>query len=206
MLSRPIILWYSLWFLIAVVSLSSCSSTQRGSQYSSSKKRSTRDKSGRSPSYTKTYTHKTKDNVTKSKKSTTSVSVSSSRQKIVDSAHQYIGKPYKAGGKKPETGFDCSGFTGYIFTQNGIQISGPSHDLAKLGRQKSREKLIPGDLVFFGNQERISHVAIVSSVDREKLEIIHSTTSAGVKVDNIVGSPYWESRFLFGIDIIDSNK
>lgn len=206
MFLRPVILLCSLWFLIAVVSLSSCSSTQRGSKYSSSKKRHSRDISKRSSASSKTYAHKTKDTESKTKKSVSSSSVSSSRLKIVESAHQYIGKPYKSGGKKPETGFDCSGFTGFVFSQNGIQISGPSHDLAKLGKQKSREKLIPGDLVFFGNKERISHVAIVSSVNNDKLEIIHSTTSAGVKVDNIVGSPYWESRFLFGVDIIDSNK
>jgi cell wall-associated NlpC family hydrolase len=74
--------------------------------------------------------------------------------------------------------------------------------LAKKGRNKSKEDLGPGDLVFFGDSDRISHVAIVASHNGDSLTVIHATTSAGVKVDNINGSAYWESRFLFGRDIL----
>jgi cell wall-associated NlpC family hydrolase len=128
------------------------------------------------------------------------------RTSIVESAIKWQGKGYKYGGKSPETGFDCSGFTGYVFTQAGIPLNGPSHAQAKLGIKKDKESLSAGDLVFFGDKDKISHVAIVASKTGEVLEIIHATTTAGVRVDNISHSPYWEKRFLFGTDIITATK
>ena len=55
---------------------------------------------------------------------------------------------------------------------------------------------------FFGNEQRISHVAIVSENLDKKLKVVHATTSAGVKTDVITDYAYWESRFLFGKDIL----
>ncbi|MBK8079854.1 MAG: C40 family peptidase [Saprospiraceae bacterium] len=67
---------------------------------------------------------------------------------MIDTASSYIGSNYQSGGKNPDTGFDCSGFTSFVFRKNGIDISGPSHDLAKLGKSKNKNELAPGDLVF----------------------------------------------------------
>jgi cell wall-associated NlpC family hydrolase len=197
------------WVFLATVwlmSVTSCSTSQYGSKYSSSKKRSSGSMAKKSsrPAEKRVYREPLKEE----KKNHPAIKTGSltTRSQIIETAEKYLGSPYKPGGKKPETGFDCSGFTGFIFTQNGYPLSGGSHDIAKMGKQKPKEKLIPGDLVFFGNKERISHVAIVSDVEKGKLEVIHSTTSAGVKKDNILGSEYWESRFLFGMDVIDQSK
>ena len=114
----------------------------------------------------------------------------------------YLGTTYQSGGKSPDSGFDCSGFTSFVFTQNGIPLSGSSDKLAQLGKEKRRDELLPGDLVFFGNEQRISHVAIVSDNQNKKLKVVHATTSAGVKTDIISDYAYWESRFLFGKDIL----
>ncbi len=185
--------------LLLTMMITSCSpsTTSRTGKYSSANKRA---KTKNSTKENRPYTyHKTKKSETKSSEKSSS---SSLREDIVNNALKYEGIKYRSGGKTPDTGFDCSGFTGYIFTQNGIPLSGPSHKLAELGKQKSKKELMPGDLVFFGNEERISHVAIVSDASGDEIKVVHATTSAGVKIDEITGSEYWTSRFLFGRDVI----
>lgn len=185
--------------LLFTLMITSCSpsTSSRTSKYSSANKRA---KSKNNTKENRPYTyHKTKKSETKSGEKSSS---SSLREEIVNNALKYEGTKYRSGGKTPDTGFDCSGFTGFIFTQNGIPLSGPSHKLAELGKQKSKKELIPGDLVFFGNEERISHVAIVSDASGDEIKVVHATTSAGVKIDEITSSEYWTSRFLFGRDVI----
>lgn len=183
-------------FGLLITSCSPSTTTKRSSKYSSAEKR---EKSAKQKtSEDKKYVYHTKS-ASKVKKSESNLMT---RDEIVLSAMKYTGRDYKPGGKTPETGFDCSGFTSYVFNLNGIPISGSSDQQAKLGKQKSKNNLLPGDLVFFGNDDRISHVAIVASNKPDELEIVHSTTSAGVKIDNISNSEYWNSRFLFGVDVI----
>ena len=181
--------------IIFVSSCSPSSNSRRTSRYSSADKR---DHTTSGTSEYKKYTYTSK----KSASNVKNLSDVHTRDEIVLTALKHTGRNYQSGGKTPETGFDCSGFTSYIFNQNGIPISGSSDQQAKLGTHKSKDSLLPGDLVFFGNESRISHVGIVASIGDNDFEIVHSTTSAGVKIDNITQSEYWQSRFLFGVDII----
>jgi cell wall-associated NlpC family hydrolase len=68
---------------------------------------------------------------------------------VVAIAMRYLGVPYKWGGASPSTGFDCSGFTMYVFAQIGVAL--PHYAAAQygLGRPVSKSELAPGDLVFF---------------------------------------------------------
>lgn len=194
----------SIWLLGALVcmllSVTSCSSgnaVRSKSKYSSANKRTranTQPAREEEPVYVSKENRKTDHSTVKTENSL--------RARIVESATSLTGTGYRYGGKSPETGFDCSGFTGYIFSKNGIPLSGPSDALAKKGRLKNREQLVPGDLVFFGDDRRISHVGIVSQNYNDRLTIVHATSSAGVKTDDISGSDYWESRFLFGRDVL----
>lgn len=184
---------------LSVIACSPKSVGHRGSTYSAARKKSTN-------AHTKKYTTTTTANRTGTKSEKAETSTSSIRIEIVQNAKKYTGLPYKYGGRSPESGFDCSGFTSYVFNQTGIPISGPSHQQAQLGKHVKKTDLEPGDLVFFGDQNRISHVGIVASHHDQNIEIVHSTTSAGVKTDNISTSDYWSSKFLFGIDVISSKK
>jgi cell wall-associated NlpC family hydrolase len=194
-----------LFFVIVTLSLliTSCSSNHYGSR---SAKYARSDKRVKS-----TNSHKEKRYVFNNASTTEKSEIATKpnillRDEVVMKALQYTGRDYRPGGKSPETGFDCSGFTSFVFRHHGIQL-GTSSDLqAKQGIQKSRSELEPGDLVFFGSGEKISHVGIVASHKPQELEIIHSTTSAGVKIDNISKSDYWQSRFLFGTDVISGRK
>ena len=84
-----------------------------------------------------------------------------------------------------------------------IQLPRTSHEQARLGRKKEVTKVRPGDLIFFGHGNRVTHVAIVLSRDRNRIDVVHSTSSRGVVRDNILGSEYWRNRTLWAVDLAD---
>lgn len=67
---------------------------------------------------------------------------------IVRFAMEELGKPYVYGGNGPEV-FDCSGLTKYVFSKAGISIPRVSYEQGNGGREVAKEKMLPGDLVFF---------------------------------------------------------
>ncbi|MBR2477099.1 MAG: C40 family peptidase [Clostridia bacterium] len=81
-------------------------------------------------------------------------------QRLLDIARQYIGTPYRYGGMSP-SGFDCSGFTKYCYSQMGINLNRTAASQTAHGTPVSKDQLLPGDLVFFvTNGYNISHVGI----------------------------------------------
>jgi peptidoglycan DL-endopeptidase CwlO len=75
---------------------------------------------------------------------------------VVGIAMQYLGVPYVWGGSSP-AGFDCSGFTMFVFAQLGVSL--PHHAASQFGMgvPVSRDQLQPGDLVFFNG---LGHIGI----------------------------------------------
>ncbi len=188
---------FAVLFVVTLL-IASCNTSNhtRSGKYSSSNKRQAKTYVSKERKTTK----KPEAKVNNTKQ--TSYPAEDLRASIVGYALQFKGTKYRYGGKSPETGFDCSGFTGYVFSQHGIPVSGPSNQLAQLGRPKSMNQLMPGDLVFFGDKSKISHVGIVANRSSNQIQVVHATTSAGVKVDEILGSEYWTTRFLYGRDLI----
>jgi cell wall-associated NlpC family hydrolase len=72
---------------------------------------------------------------------------SASASAIVSIARQYIGVPYVSGGATP-AGFDCSGFTQYVFAQVGISLPRSSSAQRHSGTVVSAAQARPGDLVW----------------------------------------------------------
>jgi len=72
-------------------------------------------------------------------------------------AKKYIGVRYKRGGTGPKAGFDCSGFTRYVYKQAGKNIPRTSAAQRHAGKTVSRAQARPGDLVWFSD---FRHVAI----------------------------------------------
>lgn len=128
---------------------------------------------------------------------------SSARSAIVNTAKRYIGTKYVYGGKAPG-GFDCSGLTAYVYQHNGVELTGASHTQARAGRKVTKSNLQVGDLIFFG-KGKVSHVGIVAEISPSSLKIIHSSSSKGVVLEDIIDSRYWQSRYLFGRDIISGD-
>jgi cell wall-associated NlpC family hydrolase len=68
---------------------------------------------------------------------------------VVGIAMQYLGIPYRWGGSSPSTGFDCSGFVMYVYSQVGVSLPHNAAMQYGYGSAVSRSELQPGDLVFF---------------------------------------------------------
>ena len=81
-------------------------------------------------------------------------------QAILREAKRYLGQPYQWGGKNPDEGFDCSGYTQYVFKTFGVEL--PTNALGQYQKGISMEKpaLMPGDLVFFTSTSAPLHVGI----------------------------------------------
>jgi hypothetical protein len=109
---------------------------------------------------------------------------SATARRVLGTADQYLGTPYKYGGTTP-AGFDCSGFVQYVFARQGVTLPRTSRQQATVGQRASASVagLRAGDLMLFAsNGSRIDHVAIYAGDNR----IVHSTSSGGgVRYDDL---------------------
>ena len=102
------------------------------------------------------------------------------------------GRPYRSGGSDP-SGFDCSGFTQYVFGQHGIVLPRDVREQFALGTTVKADEIAPGDLIFFSTvAPGPSHVAIALGGDR----FIHAPSSTGVVRVESLSAAYWSHRFV----------
>ncbi len=119
---------------------------------------------------------------------------------MISFAKKYIGTRYRRGGKGPK-GFDCSGFTSYVFNQFGYSLNPSSGGQYGQGKKISREEVQPGDLLFFTGRSaksgRVGHVGIAVDNNPETGEItfIHAAISGGIRIDR-VSAPYYAARYI----------
>ena len=79
------------------------------------------------------------------------------RASLVRYARRFLGIPYVYGGVSPGSGFDCSGFTRYVYAHFGVSLPHYTFSQFDLGRRVARAALEPGDLVFF---DGVGHVGL----------------------------------------------
>ncbi len=123
------------------------------------------------------------------------------RDEVVKNARKLKGAKYKYGGKGP-FGFDCSGFVGYVFEKDEVYLPATAKSQSTIGRRISLDDVVEGDLLFFGEGKKVSHVAMVTSNDGKHIYIIHSTSGAGVIEEDLYQSQYWMERYLFARDVL----
>ncbi len=111
-------------------------------------------------------------------------------RKVVTKGKRLRGVPYRYGGSTPR-GFDCSGFTSYLYKKAGAKIPRTASAQRRYAKRISRKKARRGDLVFFHNSSgRVYHVGIYMGKNRT----LHSPRPGRrVSIERI-----WTKRVSFG--------
>ncbi|WP_262173889.1 C40 family peptidase [Saccharococcus sp. Marseille-Q5394] len=120
---------------------------------------------------------------------TASASTSTS---LVSTAKAYMGTPYKYAGTTT-SGFDCSGYTQFVFKREGVSIPRTTTQQYSTGKSVAKSNLQSGDLVFFNTSGNgVSHVGIYIGSSN----FIHASTSRGVMISSINDPAYWGKRYI----------
>jgi cell wall-associated NlpC family hydrolase len=107
--------------------------------------------------------------------------------KVVQFARRFLGVRYEYGGTSPRSGFDCSGFTRFVYAHFGIALPHYSGAQFDMGRRVSLAGLRPGDLLFF---DGLGHVGMYIGNGR----FIHAPHS-GTRVSITPLAGWYSARF-----------
>ena len=114
------------------------------------------------------------------------------RGSIAQLALSMVGIPYRYGGAHPREGFDCSGLVYYSYTSNGHDVPRTSQAQFNAARKISLAQAAKGDLLFFQDQEKLSHVGIYLGEGR----FVHAPSSGdSVRVASI-DAPYYQRHLV----------
>ena len=118
--------------------------------------------------------------------------LSGRRADLVVKTLAQIGTPYVYGGTTPTEGFDCSGLTYYAHHQTGLAIPRTAAAQHRAARPVARNRLRPGDMVFFKTGPESYHVGLMIADKR----FVHASTSRSrVRVDHL-DTPYWNRHYI----------
>jgi cell wall-associated NlpC family hydrolase len=123
---------------------------------------------------------------------------------LLERGLELVGTPYRYGGSSIRSGFDCSGFVGYLFREEaGIELPRSTREMIHLDAPKvARNALEPGDILFFNDRGRgrVSHAGIYLGDG----QFIHSSSrrSGGVRIDSL-SDRYWGASFLQAKRLLD---
>jgi hypothetical protein len=116
------------------------------------------------------------------------------RGELVATARRFIGVPYRWGGTDHEDGFDCSGLTMVCYRLNGLNLPRNSRSQFEAGRRVGKERLAPGDLVFFATKggKRVTHVGMYIGDGR----FIHAPrTGQTVRIESL-SQPFFARTYV----------
>lgn len=113
---------------------------------------------------------------------------------VVQTAQSLIGVKYVFGGATP-SGFDCSGYTMYVYSKVGITLVHSAATQSTEGTAVSRSSLKPGDIVFFatGTTRAVTHCGIYIGNNN----VLQAETGSVQKVAQIsLSNSYWSSAYV----------
>lgn len=116
---------------------------------------------------------------------------------VIAESMRHIGTPYRYGGSSPR-GFDCAGFTRYIYGLFEVQLPHSSAAQYPVGKPVEQGQWQVGDLVFFTGRairKHIGHVGIVTGVDSSGFSFIHASVGHGIRVSHSKES-YYVRRYV----------
>ena len=103
-----------------------------------------------------------------------SENTSSTAQKVINQARQFLGGKYSWGGSSPNSGFDCSGLIKYVVNSVGIDLPRTATQQGKVGQEINLQQAQPGDIIWFGSKNSPSgqHIGLISRIDNGQIYII----------------------------------
>jgi murein DD-endopeptidase len=111
--------------------------------------------------------------------------------RAADSALSLLNAPYRAGGSRPSTGFDCSGLVQYSYRQAGLSLPRTTEQQRRASKPIRLADLRRGDLVFFDQEgKKNSHVAIYVGDGR----FVHAPSSGKRVRSDTLNAPYWKKH------------
>lgn len=111
---------------------------------------------------------------------------------IAELAMGMVGTRYRYGGTDPRDGFDCSGLVFYSYTQAGYSVPRTSQDLFRAARKISLRDAVAGDLMFFQDQAKLSHVAIYVGDGM----FVHAPATGERVAIGRLDSPYYQQHLV----------
>ena len=118
---------------------------------------------------------------------------------IIEFAEHYTGCPYKYASKGPKS-FDCSGFTGFVFSHFGYSLNSSSAAQYTQGEKVKTSKARKGDLIFFkgsnANSSVVGHVGLITEISNDTIRFIHAAIKGGVRYDTYPGYDYYNKRYV----------
>ena len=140
------------------------------------------------------YTGATASAVSTQSASGSTSAATGTRQQIIEYAATLLGCKYVYGGTSP-SGFDCSGYTQYVFANYGVSLSHSSKTQYSNAVSIKKSELQVGDLVFFSStagSSTVGHVGIYTGDD----QFIHAASPGkGVRYDSL-SSDYYSSHYI----------
>lgn len=107
-------------------------------------------------------------------------------------AERQLGVRYRYGGTSPSSGFDCSGLVHYSFSQAGVAVPRTSREQFRAARKIALNDARPGDIVFFQDQAKLSHVGIYLGGDR----FVHAPSSGKTVSIARIDTPYYQQHLV----------
>ena len=125
---------------------------------------------------------------------------------LLAEARRHLGTPYRWAGSSPK-GFDCAGFTRYVFGRFSIDLPHSSAAQHPVGTPVEKGCWCPGDLVFFSGraiQGPIGHVGIVVEADSATFRFIHAAVGGGIRISHST-EDYYARRYRGSCRIINAH-
>lgn len=130
-------------------------------------------------------------------------------ENLTEFAATFLGRRYVWGATGPKN-FDCSGFTSYVFRNQGIELPRTSRMQYTQGEKVDRSDLKVGDLMFFSSPRSgkgtVGHVGIVVSVDEETnaVTFIHASTKKGITYQKFPDGGYYSRNYIGAKRVIEN--
>ena len=123
------------------------------------------------------------------------VSIQSARDKVVSQTLAYLNAPYLWGGRRPDTGIDCSAFVQLVYGEAGLGLPRVAREQFRVTKGLRPDDVLPGDLVFFSmahpGSSRVDHVGVYMG----RGFFVHASVANGVHIEPIA-KPYYLDRLV----------